>query len=146
MKDLESDRPRFYHGPIYWNYGMVAQLRELTWVISTGASNMGVPTLKIQALGNISDTQFPQRSPPSVAANGLPPGDGDPLDVVEIGARKLEVGSVVPVQVERLHHCHTPALCSLCEQVLGALALIDNGELDWKLIVSVTCLRLCAVT
>lgn len=43
-------------------------------------------------------------------------GDGDPLDVVEIGADKLARGAVVPVRV------------------LGAIALIDEGELDWKLI------------
>lgn len=43
-------------------------------------------------------------------------GDNDPLDVVEIGSAPLAQGSVVAVKV------------------LGALAMIDDGELDWKII------------
>ena len=44
-------------------------------------------------------------------------GDNDPLDVVEIGARALAMGSVTPVKV------------------LGCLSMLDDGELDWKVIV-----------
>ncbi|KAL6774436.1 hypothetical protein ACKKBG_A25005 [Auxenochlorella protothecoides x Auxenochlorella symbiontica] len=44
-------------------------------------------------------------------------GDNDPTDVVEIGGSALETGSIHPVKV------------------LGAYALIDQGELDWKVIV-----------
>ncbi|OIR58151.1 MAG: inorganic pyrophosphatase [Amphiamblys sp. WSBS2006] len=43
-------------------------------------------------------------------------GDNDPLDAIEIGTRVLQTGSVVKVKI------------------LGALALIDEGELDWKII------------
>jgi len=43
-------------------------------------------------------------------------GDNDPLDVVEIGSKVLASGSVIQVKV------------------LGALALIDEGETDWKII------------
>lgn len=43
-------------------------------------------------------------------------GDNDPLDVVELGSKKFERGAVVPVKV------------------VGALGLIDEGELDWKLL------------
>jgi len=43
-------------------------------------------------------------------------GDNDPIDVVEIGTQALAMGSVTQVKV------------------LGALALIDSGELDWKVI------------
>jgi inorganic pyrophosphatase len=43
-------------------------------------------------------------------------GDNDPLDVIEIGSRVHPTGSVIKVKV------------------LGALALIDDGELDWKII------------
>jgi inorganic pyrophosphatase len=43
-------------------------------------------------------------------------GDNDPLDVVEIGSAALVSGSVTEVKV------------------LGVLAMIDDGELDWKLI------------
>mmetsp|Transcript_48455 Transcript_48455/g.139346 ORF Transcript_48455/g.139346 Transcript_48455/m.139346 type:complete len:308 (-) Transcript_48455:302-1225(-) len=43
-------------------------------------------------------------------------GDNDPLDVVEIGSRAFKKGEVVRVKI------------------LGALAMIDHGELDWKVI------------
>lgn len=43
-------------------------------------------------------------------------GDNDPVDVVEIGSKALASGAVVQVKV------------------LGALAMIDDGELDWKII------------
>jgi nucleosome-remodeling factor subunit len=44
-------------------------------------------------------------------------GDNDPIDVCEIGSLTLKRGQVVPVKV------------------LGVMALIDDGETDWKLIV-----------
>lgn len=44
-------------------------------------------------------------------------GDNDPIDVCEIGTKTLKRGEVVPVKV------------------LGVMALIDDGETDWKLIV-----------
>jgi inorganic pyrophosphatase len=43
-------------------------------------------------------------------------GDNDPVDVVEIGSKALATGSVSKVKV------------------LGVLAMIDDGELDWKMI------------
>ncbi|KAG7193917.1 uncharacterized protein KQ657_005116 [Scheffersomyces spartinae] len=43
-------------------------------------------------------------------------GDNDPLDVCEIGLRVLQTGDVKRVKV------------------LGSLAMIDDGELDWKII------------
>ncbi|ELW64108.1 Inorganic pyrophosphatase 2, mitochondrial [Tupaia chinensis] len=43
-------------------------------------------------------------------------GDNDPVDVCEIGSKVLSRGEVVPVKI------------------LGILALIDQGETDWKLI------------
>merc|ERR1719453_1767636 len=43
-------------------------------------------------------------------------GDDDPLDVVEIGSESLAQGTVEPVKA------------------LGVLAMIDDGELDWKVI------------
>ena len=43
-------------------------------------------------------------------------GDNDPIDVVEIGAAALPMGSVKPVKA------------------LGVLAMIDDGELDWKVL------------
>ncbi|PZC70732.1 uncharacterized protein LOC110383207 [Helicoverpa armigera] len=43
-------------------------------------------------------------------------GDNDPIDVIEIGERVAARGDVYPVRI------------------LGTLALIDEGETDWKLI------------
>ena len=43
-------------------------------------------------------------------------GDNDPLDVVELGSSPLQIGDVLPVRV------------------LGALCLIDQEELDWKVL------------
>lgn len=43
-------------------------------------------------------------------------GDNDPVDVVEIGSRAHEQGEIATVKV------------------LGALAMIDDGELDWKIL------------
>jgi inorganic pyrophosphatase len=45
------------------------------------------------------------------------PGDNDPIDCVEIGALQMATGTVCAVKV------------------LGVLALIDDGETDWKVIV-----------
>ena len=47
-------------------------------------------------------------------------GDGDPIDVVDISSfgAALEIGSVVPARI------------------LGSFCLIDNGEADWKVLVS----------
>ena len=43
-------------------------------------------------------------------------GDNDPVDVVEIGAKAGKCGGVYKVKP------------------LGVLAMIDDGELDWKVI------------
>ena len=43
-------------------------------------------------------------------------GDNDPVDVVEIGSKALPTGSVTTVKP------------------LAVLAMIDDGELDWKVI------------
>jgi len=43
-------------------------------------------------------------------------GDDDPIDVVEIGSSSLSMGSIKPVKP------------------LGVLAMIDDGELDWKVL------------
>lgn len=54
--------------------------------------------------------------------SGLP-GDGDPLDVIEISKVPCEIGGVYEVKV------------------LGAYALIDDGEVDWKIL----CIRCDAI-
>merc|ERR1719203_1001723 len=82
-QDIKKGNLRFYHGPIFWNYGALPQ----TWED---------PNVKSEEV-NCS-------------------GDNDPVDVVEIGSKAHATGSVVPVKV------------------LGALAMIDDGELDWKIL------------
>jgi len=44
-------------------------------------------------------------------------GDDDPLDVIDIGFKRIERGTVTRVKL------------------IGALALIDEGETDWKILV-----------
>lgn len=43
-------------------------------------------------------------------------GDGDPLDIIDIGSKILNIGEIIQVKV------------------LGVLPLIDEGETDWKII------------
>jgi inorganic pyrophosphatase len=47
-------------------------------------------------------------------------GDNDPIDVVEIGSASLPMGSIKKVKA------------------LGVLAMIDDGELDWKVLAIAT--------
>jgi len=82
-QDVKKGKLRDYHGPIFWNYGMLPQ----TW-------------------------EDPNEKH---AATGFS-GDNDPIDVVEIGSEALAQGTVAAVKP------------------LGVLAMIDDGELDWKLI------------
>lgn len=82
-QDVKKGKLRDYHGPIFWNYGMLPQ----TW-------------------------EDPTWKHPVVQCCG----DDDPVDVVEIGSLALAQGTVEPVKV------------------LGVLAMIDDGELDWKII------------
>jgi inorganic pyrophosphatase len=82
-QDIKKGALRFYHGPIFWNYGYLPQ----TWE----DPNIKHPELSVM-------------------------GDGDPVDVVEIGSTKHKQGDVKQVRA------------------LGALAMIDDGELDWKVI------------
>jgi len=83
MQDMKKGKLRYYHGPIFWNYGCLPQ----TWE----DPNHEHPELKVL-------------------------GDDDPIDVVEIGSSALAAGSITPVRV------------------LGVLAMIDDGELDWKVL------------
>merc|ERR1719161_2884852 len=82
-QDEKKGKLRDYHGPIFWNYGMLPQ----TW-------------------------EDPNVEDPKLKCNG----DNDPVDVVEIGSKVMEQGTVAAVKP------------------LGALAMIDDGELDWKII------------
>jgi len=61
---------------------------------------------------------FPQtwEDPKHVDPNTKCGGDNDPLDVIDVGNRRWDTGSIVRVKV------------------LGVLGLIDAGETDWKVI------------
>lgn len=70
-----------------------------------------------RSLTPLPSSRPPFSSPPPPPTPLLPlQGDNDPVDVVEIGSTELAMGSVTPVKA------------------LGALAMIDDGELDWKII------------
>jgi inorganic pyrophosphatase len=43
-------------------------------------------------------------------------GDGDPIDVIDVGKYTHKIGDIIRVKV------------------VGALALIDEGETDWKIL------------
>lgn len=83
IQDTKKGKLRFYHGPLFWNYGAVPQ----TWED---------PSIKHHEVGMF--------------------GDNDPLDVVEIGSGTLGFGEIAEVKP------------------LGVLSMIDDGELDWKMI------------
>lgn len=78
----------------------------------------GQPTLRDYAMpihwnyGMFPQTwEDPAHERPEIKGAG---GDNDPLDVVEIGNATVPTGSVVAVKP------------------LGILAMVDQGELDWK--------------
>eukprot|EP00923_Selenidium_pygospionis_P004900 GHVN01008157.1.p1 GENE.GHVN01008157.1~~GHVN01008157.1.p1 ORF type:complete len:426 (+),score=84.81 GHVN01008157.1:118-1278(+) len=71
--------PRWYHGPIFWNYGALPQTWEDPHLPASGG-----------------DTSTPDEI--NVGVDGLK-GDNDPLDVVEVGAEALTTGVVIPVKV-----------------------------------------------
>ena len=68
---------------------------------------------RVLALAHPPPTPFPPSPPPRTAGRR---GDGDPLDVCDISATRAPTGAVYQVKV------------------LGALAMIDGGETDWKLL------------
>ncbi|CAD7084379.1 unnamed protein product [Hermetia illucens] len=61
---------------------------------------------------------FPQtwENPDHIEPSTCAKGDNDPIDVLEIGYRVAERGEIVQVKI------------------LGTLALIDEGETDWKIL------------
>jgi inorganic pyrophosphatase len=88
VQDTTADGSlRYYAEAIPWNYGMMPR----TWEDPEHAWDH-LPSLR----GRL--------------------GDGDPLDIVEIGSRKAICGRVYEVKV------------------LGAFAMIDEGEVDWKVV------------
>ena len=64
----------------------------------------GAPIFWYEVITNIAYSDVPSK------------GDGDPVDVVEIGSKAMTTGMVAKVKV------------------LGCLALLDENETDWKVI------------
>ena len=66
-------------------------------------------------------------------------GDGDPIDVIELGDTPLPMGAVVKVGIVQKssfsRRMYKPLPCYVQVRVLGSLALIDEGETDHKIIV-----------
>jgi len=84
-QDMKKGKLRYYHGPIFWNYGALPQTWEDPQVVG-GEELFG---------------------------SG---GDNDPVDVVEIGETPVDAGSIMKVKP------------------VGCLAMIDDGEVDWKVL------------
>ena len=43
-------------------------------------------------------------------------GDGDPIDIIEIGSKQYQIGDIIPVKV------------------IGVIPMIDDDETDWKIV------------
>lgn len=61
-------------------------------------------------------------------------GDGDPIDAVEVGNRPCRRGQVVVVRAAAYPGTIVISLAFAQVKVVGVLALVDQGETDWKVI------------
>lgn len=93
VHEVKNGKFRYYNKFIYWNYGFIPQ----TWESPKHNLNK---ELSLESSNKIYD-KF---------------GDGDPIDVIEIGSEKLETGEVHTIKM------------------LGCLALVDEDEVDWKVV------------
>jgi len=98
-QDVKKGKLRHYPTPMPWNYGMFPR----TW------ENPNHENVIEGVDGWRGDME--EFAPAEKFC-----GDGDPLDVIEIGGQPLEMGGVYSVKP------------------LGVFAMIDDGELDWKVI------------
>lgn len=106
--------PRHYHTPSLVNYGAFPQ----TWEDPTENTGDGQGACRPLPEGCCLRPCCLRRScqcGPCVCAVDWP-GDNDPLDVLEIGKKVATVGEIYNVKV------------------LGALGMVDDGEVDWKII------------
>lgn len=120
-QDTKKGKLRYYHNSIYWNYGALPRTYEYPKHVYRCKSSDGQQIFFT--------------------------GDDDPLDVIDIGRNSLKMGQIAPVKVS-----HAISLYFVCyivssfvihfgllyffhfQQVLGAFTLIDEGQLDWKII------------
>ncbi|KFO25861.1 Inorganic pyrophosphatase 2, mitochondrial [Fukomys damarensis] len=128
-QDMKRDKPRyvanvFPHKGYIWNYGALPQTESLALVLSENPRVTAAPgkaIVEAQKPGQgwrqrlhreLRTWEDPHHKDKDTGCCG----DNDPIDVCEIGSKVLSRGEVVPVKI------------------LGVLALIDQGETDWKLI------------
>ena len=110
-QDVKRGKLRFvrncfpHHGYI-WNYGAFPQVREEI------KRSLGLLIVMSHRCGNQT-----WEDPTQTHAETKAKGDNDPLDVCEIGEQVGFVGQVKQVKV------------------LGVMALLDEGETDWKVLV-----------
>lgn len=110
-QDIKKGRLRYvrncfpHHGYI-WNYGAFPQVSK---ILSIRAPD----SIDANRLLTSQTWEDPSQSHAETKAKG----DNDPLDVCEIGEQVGYVGQVKQVKV------------------LGIMALLDEGETDWKVIV-----------
>lgn len=113
-----------YKSGIYYNF--VCEIPKLT----TKKIEMDKYSLDNPLIHDIKNNEYRYYSQPIYWNYGFIPqtwenpeyyienygGDNDPLDFVEIGSNTLEIGNVYSIKI------------------LGSLCLIDNNEIDWKII------------
>ena len=88
-QDIKNGEVRYLkHGNVLHNYGMIPQTYEDPELVSELCEEL----------------------------NEMYKGDGDPIDIIDIGDKTCEMGELMQVKV------------------LGAVGLIDEGECDWKVI------------
>ena len=131
-QDIKKDKLRFYPYNILWNYGMLPQTWEdpehanpelggvkvgAVWVVGLGLGRPGLSRAKAAWHSTSSRCRVACRYKNCYKlVPGPVQGDNDPVDVVEIGSEQCERGGVYKVKP------------------LGAYAMIDDGELDWKIV------------
>ena len=111
--DTKKGKLRDYAIPIEWNYGAFPQ----TWEQPDHAwAGMPISDSHPSRFSPLTD----QLSTPSLEMIGLEAlaskGDNDPLDLVDLSESRVECGSIIEVKP------------------LAVLAMIDEGEVDWKVV------------
>ena len=140
-QDTKKGKLRYYPYNINWNYGMIPQTwedpssesKDLPGItvrpsLSTCLCAFNITTILIvwpgyeyyansfeSAFWCVAIYTFPALLQAHLTGCDLQ-GDNDPVDLVEIGSETLDTGSIHPVKP------------------LAVLAMIDDGELDWKVI------------
>ncbi|SBS89378.1 inorganic pyrophosphatase, putative [Plasmodium ovale curtisi] len=115
-QDTKKGKLRYYHNSIYWNYGALPRTYEYPKHI--------------------------YRCQTKDKEGFFFTGDDDPLDIVDVGQNNLKMGQIVPVKVrtpnEEFRSTRSSVMSTLAvSRQLGQpfpFTLIDEGQLDWKII------------